>query len=92
MTQSVTETVKTLTLVTACGFARAAARTNGDSQEYCRLQACFRQRRLTQRSSGRAPASRVWPPFHSGSNPACLRAPLYANVRFTTVYKIVPLF
>ena len=36
---------------------------------------------LTQRSSGHATASRVWPPFHFGSNPACLRARLNSNVR-----------
>ena len=39
------------------------------------------ERGLTLRSSGRAPAVRLWPSFHSGPKPSCLRAPLNSNVR-----------
>ena len=36
---------------------------------------------LTLRSSGLAPANLLWPSFHSGPKPACLREPLNSNVR-----------
>ena len=39
------------------------------------------RRGLTHRSSGLAPAGRLWPSFHSGPNPPCLREPLNSNVR-----------
>ena len=36
---------------------------------------------LTLRSSGLAPAGRLWPSFHSGPKPSCRRQPLTLNVR-----------
>ena len=36
---------------------------------------------LTLRSSGLATANLLWPSFHSGPKPACLREPLNSNVR-----------
>ena len=38
-------------------------------------------RGLTLRSSGLAPAGRLWPSFHSGPKPSCRRQPLTLNVR-----------